>query len=485
MYSKSAIDLLDARRWSLTARMSLFFGLAVAVTVLGVSIMMYAELVKQLHDKEENTLRDNLQIQRDVLEHLARKQKPSQWQHEWGEYQEDYQKFGWQLVAPDGQVLAASPNMGRFRAALAHAGGEPGFVRWADRARAPVRYFVLLTVAVDTPGPEALELRGPALGPSGTVMRGILDVSEDQHVLKAYRARLSGVIALAIVLSAGAGWVLARRGLAPVRAISREIGRINAEKLHARFSSEAWPSDFRVLASTFDDMLARLEASFDQLTRFSSDLAHEFRSPINNLVAAASVTLARARDPVEYQNTLEIVVEEGQRLSRMVSSMLFLARADNAGQHLQLERVALADEFRRLVDFYEIAAEEQSIGVTASGDGELVADPMLLRRALSNLLANALRYTPHGGTVRLSAARERDTIVIAVSDDGVGIPAEHLPFVFDRFYRADAARSSADSTGLGLAVVRSIVELHGGSASVASVVGQGSTFTLRFPIKPA
>lgn len=106
--------------------MSLFFGLAVAVTVLGVSIMMYAELVKQLHDKEENTLRDNLQIQRDVLEHLARKQKPSQWQHEWGEYQEDYQKFGWQLVAPDGQVLAASPNMGRFRAALAHAGGEPG-----------------------------------------------------------------------------------------------------------------------------------------------------------------------------------------------------------------------------------------------------------------------------------------------------------------------------------------------------------------------
>ena len=141
------------------------------------------------------------------------------------------------------------------------------------------------------------------------MLRGVLDVSQDQLVLSAYRTKLAGVIALAILLSAGAGWILARRGLAPVRAISRDIGRINAEKLHARISSDAWPSDLRVLASTFDDMLARLEQSFEQLTRFSSDLAHEFRSPINNLVAAASVTLARARDPIEYQSTLEVVVD--------------------------------------------------------------------------------------------------------------------------------------------------------------------------------
>jgi two-component system heavy metal sensor histidine kinase CusS len=481
MSSKSAIKLFDAGRWSLTARLSLFFGLAIAVIVLGVSIMMYSELVEQLRDKEETELRDSLQIQRDVLEHLARKQNPTQWQHEWGEYQEDYQKFGWQLLAPDRRVLAASPNTSAFGAALAHAGMKPGFVRWADRARDPVHYFLVLDLTVDTPGREAARLRGPVLGPSGTVLRGVLDVSQDQHVLSAYRARLAGVIVLAIVLSAGVAWILVRSGLAPVRAISREIGRINAEKLHARISSEALPSDLRVLASTFDDMLARLERSFEQLTRFSSDLAHEFRSPINNLVAAASVTLARARDPMEYQNTLEVVVEEGQRLSRMVSSMLFLARADNAGQHLHLERIALADEFRKLVDFYEIAADEQGVSLAARGGGEMMVDPTLLRRALSNLLTNALRYTPRGGSVRLSAAREGDAIVITVSDDGDGIAAEHLPFLFDRFYRADAARSSADSTGLGLAVVRSIVELHGGSVDVASTAGKGSTFTMRFP----
>jgi two-component system heavy metal sensor histidine kinase CusS len=479
MFSKSVLNPL-AGRWSLTARMSLFFGVAITVIVLGVSFMMYSELVGQLRDKEEAELRDALQIQRDVLEHLAHKRVPTPWQHEWGEYQEDYQKFAWQLLMPDRRIVAASSNTGPFGAALAHAGMKSGFVRWADRSRQPVRYFLVLEVAVDTPGAESANLGGAALGPRGTVLRGVLDVSQDQHVLSAYRARLAGVIALAIVLSAGAGWLLARRGLAPVRAISREIGRINAEKLHERIASEAWPSDLRVLASTFDDMLARLEQSFEQLTRFSSDLAHEFRSPINNLVAAASVTLARARDPAEYQTTLEVVVEEGQRLSRMVSGMLFLARADNAGQHLRLERVALADEFRKLVDFHEIVADEQGVTLVAEGEGELTVDPVLLRRALSNLLTNALRYTPRGGTVRLSAARERDAVVIAVSDDGEGIAAEHLPFLFDRFYRADAARSSADSTGLGLAVVRSIAELHGGKADVVSTLGKGSIFTLRF-----
>lgn len=485
----AAARLFDAGRWSLTARLTLFFSVALAVILAGVAAMMYSALVAQLHEKEETELRADLQIQRDVLEHLALQRAPTRWQHEWREYQEDYQKFAWQLRAADGGVSAGSPNAAPFDRALDQtpgAGLAPGGVmRWADRTRVPARYFLITEVAVDTPGREAVKLRGPAIGPRGTLLRGVLDVSEDHRVLRAYRARLTGVIVLAILLSTGVAWLLARRGLAPVRAIGREIGRINAEKLHARIADERWPSDLRVLATNFDDMLARLEQSFEQLTRFSSDLAHEFRSPINNLVAAASVTLARARDPVEYQNTLEIVVEEGKRLSHMVSSMLFLARADNAEQHLHRERVALADEFRRLVEFYEIVAEEQGVTLRADGAGDLLADPALLRRALSNLLTNALRYTPRGGSVRLSVAYEDGSAVIAVSDDGVGIAPEHLPFLFDRFYRADAARSSADSTGLGLAVVRSIVELHGGSAAVASTLGRGATFTLRFPAASA
>ena len=483
MFSTSVNKLADVRRWSLTTRMTLLFGIAFALFQIGVSAMMYSELVRQLHDKEEAELREDLQIQRDVLEALAHRKPPNLWQHEWREYQEDYHKFAWQLLAPDRTLRTGSANTAVFKGALAHAGDGTGFVRWADRSRTPHRYYLVLDTAVDTPGPEALELHGPALGPEGTLLRGVLDVSQDQHVLQGYRARLSGVVAIAIVLSVGAGWLLARRGLAPVHAIGSEIGRINAERLHARISNEAWPSELRVLACTFDDMLARLELSFEQLTRFSSDLAHEFRSPINNLVAAATVTLARARAPAEYQSTLEVVVEEGSRLSRMVSSMLFLARAENAQQYLRPERILLADEFRKLADFYDIAAEEQGIALVTHGDGELMADPVLLRRALSNLLTNALRYTPRGGSIRMTSELARDAVLITVSDNGAGIEAEHLPYLFDRFYRADKARSSADSTGLGLAVVRSIAELHGGSVSVSSEPGKGAAFTLRFPTR--
>jgi two-component system heavy metal sensor histidine kinase CusS len=228
-------------------------------------------------------------------------------------------------------------------------------------------------------------------------------------------------------------------------------------------------------------MLARLERSFDQLSRFSSDLAHEFRSPINNLVAAASVTLGRARDVAEYENTLEVMVEEGSRLSRMVSGMLFLARADNAQQTIRREALSAREEFARLIAFFEVMADEQGIALRAEGDCHLMADAMLLRRALSNLLSNALRYTPRGGTVILRAAADGDACVISVVDDGCGIAPEHLPYLFDRFYRADPARSSTDSTGLGLAVVRSIAELHGGTVTVDSAPGKGAAFTLRLP----
>jgi two-component system heavy metal sensor histidine kinase CusS len=471
--------------WSLTLRMSVFVSVAITAIVLAVSAMMYSELVRQLHQKDEAELRDDLQIQRDVLENLAvRHQLPNQWQVEWREYQDAYRKFGWQLLAPDGRVRDASANAAAFVPLLAPLGRQTSYKRLHDRSTEPQRALLVFDLAVDTPGAEAVEMHGPALGPKGTVLRGVLDVSQSRYLLQAYRARLTGVVGLAILLSAGVGFLLTRRGLAPVRAIAAEIGRINAEKLHARIADDAWPAELRVLADSFDTMLARLEQSFEQLTRFSSDIAHEFRSPVNNLVAAASVTLARSRSPLEYQNTLDVVVEEGSRLSRMVASMLFLARADNAEQHLQLAEVALADEFRKLIEFYEIAADEQGVTLHADGDGYLRADPLLLRRALSNLLANALRYTAHGGAIRLQAAREPDAVVISVADSGSGIDPQHLPHLFERFYRADAARSSSDSTGLGLAVVRSIAELHGGTAAATSTVGQGSTFTLRFPRTP-
>jgi two-component system heavy metal sensor histidine kinase CusS len=311
-------------------------------------------------------------------------------------------------------VRRASANIAEFPAAAGQGADRQRFVRVAGGTGTARRTFLMVSVPAD------------AAAGSGSRLRGMLDVTQDEQVLGRYLRKLAAVVALAIVLAA-------------------------------------------------------LERSFDQLSRFSSDLAHEFRSPINNLVAAASVTLGRAREAGEYQGTVEVVVEEGNRLSRMVSSMLFLTRADNATQWVRVEPVSIESEFRKLVDFFEIAAEEQGVVLSAEGACSLMADPLLLRRALSNLLTNALRYTPRGGMIALQALDEGDVVVLSVRDNGAGIGPAHLPFLFDRFYRADAARSAADSSGLGLAVVRSIAELHGGSVNVSSVEGLGSCFEMRLP----
>jgi two-component system heavy metal sensor histidine kinase CusS len=459
----------DARRWSLTSRMTLFFAGAIAVILVGVSAMMYHELVHQLHEKEEIEIRDAVRIELGVLAKHTREATPDLWHREWTDNSERGQHFSWRLLTDGGLAMAASRAVMAPPDAFAPPNPRGKFRRYTARVDGVERHYLL--VARRAPGPAG----------AAWVMQGVLDVTEDQNVVERYRFKLLLALSGAIALSGLVGWLLARQGLAPVRAISKAIAHVDAHRLQPRIVNDVWPADLRALAQTFDATLARLAASFEQLQRFSSDLAHEFRSPINNLVAAASVTLTRARDPAEYQETLEVVVEQGERLSRMVSSMLFLARADNAKQSLALAPLDMAVEFGKLLDFFDAAAEEGGVELSAAGACRIVADPLLLRRALSNLIANALHYTPRGGAVALAARTRDGAVEISVLDSGAGIAAEHLPHLFDRFYRADAARSSSDSTGLGLAVVRSIVELHGGTVGVDSVVGEGARFTLLFP----
>jgi two-component system heavy metal sensor histidine kinase CusS len=449
--------------------MTLFFSVAIAAILFGVSGMMYKELVHQLHEKEEKELMNYLRIQQDILSDLERKKSPVLWQQEWAELNEIGKKFSWRVLSASGEILAASTNLTAPMSAFPPAVRPRKFNRWETRSQDRTQYSLLASMQVEnTPG-------------SNRVVQGALDVSQDQKIIDQYWLTLSSALLIAILMSGGVGWFLARQGLAPVRAISSAIGRINAEKLHSRIANEAWPSDLKVLAQAFDEMLGRLESSFEQLSRFSSDLAHEFRSPINNLVAAASVTLTRARNASEYQDTLAVIVEEGGRLSRMVSSMLFLARADNAKQWVHPELLSTATEFQKVLDFFDAVAEEHCVKLTAVGDFKIRADQILIRRALSNLIANALRHTPPNGEIRLVAKDNGTDIALSVTDTGAGISSEHLPFLFDRFYRTDAARSSSESTGLGLAVVRSIMDLHGGVVTVESTLGYGSCFTLVFP----
>jgi len=230
-------------------------------------------------------------------------------------------------------------------------------------------------------------------------------------------------------------------------------------------------------------MLDRLEESFERISRFSADIAHDLRTPVNNIRGEAEVALARARTVDEYREVLESSLEEAVRLSDLIGDLLFLARAESPLKHVQRVRVDVGELLGTVREYYDATASDAGITLTASSGAEPITaelDRSLMLRAVSNLVSNAIAHTPPGGSVTLAAAPDGEQIRIDVSDTGTGIPAEALSRVFDRFFRVDPSRSkSSGGTGLGLAIVQSIVSLHGGTAEIISELDRGTIVTLR------
>lgn len=288
-------------------------------------------------------------------------------------------------------------------------------------------------------------------------------------------------VGCAIFLTSVLAWFTARRGLAPLHDIAQVAKSMSAEHLNARLPIESVPLELNDLARSFNEMLSRLEDSFQRLSDFSSDIAHELRTPISNLMTQTQVALSKARDADEYREILYSNLEEYQRLATMIADMLFLAKADNGLIIPSREPVDLAAEVKDLFTFYEALAEDQGITLVSHGAESVLGDRLMLRRALSNLLSNAIRHTPRHGTVSVNIARaENDFVSVVVENPGEPIPAEHLPRVFDRFYRIDPSRQrTGEGAGLGLAITRSIILAHGGQVLATS--GATTRFEVRLP----
>jgi two-component system, OmpR family, heavy metal sensor histidine kinase CusS len=308
------------------------------------------------------------------------------------------------------------------------------------------------------------------------------DRSGDEEFIKEFGTLLVVVLAFGVLASTVIALTVTRKGLRPVREMTRSLKRIGPKQLHERIPPAGWPRELRPLAVAFDEMLDRLEDSFTRLSQFSADLAHELRTPIANIRGEGEVALTRARTLDEYREVIESSVGECERLSAIVDNLLFLARAEAAEGHIPRTLFDGRAAVEKIAAFYEPLAEEHQTVITCAGEGEIHADPMLFGRAVSNLVENALRFTPGGGTIQISLAAGAEHSQISVKDTGCGIAAEHLSRVFDRFYRIDSSRSSQGS-GLGLALVKSIMDLHGGAAVVESEVGRGTTVILTFPNK--
>jgi two-component system, OmpR family, heavy metal sensor histidine kinase CusS len=320
-----------------------------------------------------------------------------------------------------------------------------------------------------------------------------IDVSQQEALLARYRHWFGAILLGTFIIFPFVGYQVARHGIRPVEEIATTARHISSSNLQERILPEGYPFELALLARTFNEMLDRLQESFERISRFSADIAHDLRTPVNNIRGEAEVALARARTVDEYREVLGSSLEEAVRLSELISDLLFLARAESPLAHLHREPVDVAQLLDGVRQYYEASAEDSGISLTtAIGPEPVIAelDRTLIQRAVGNLVSNAVAHTPSGGSIVLGTTlgtnTDLSTLRIEVSDTGVGIPPEALPKVFDRFYRVDSSRSQVSGgTGLGLAIVQTIMQLHGGKAEIASSLGQGTRVTLRLPVSSA
>ena len=330
-------------------------------------------------------------------------------------------------------------------------------------------------------------VRAHATLPSGETIQVALarTATDRQSLLESYRVDIWLAAALGALLVGALGYAVASRGLRPVESLGRQTSRIEAHNLNARLDARGGPVELHELATSVNRMLDRLERAFVRLSQFSSDLAHDMRTPLANVISSSQVTLSRARTTDEYEALIDSNIEECERLQRMIENMLFLARTDNARQHLKAVELDAGAELRRLASYFQALADEAGVHLAVQGEAPVVADATLFRRAVSNLASNALEHAQAGSTIELTVSTRPGYAVVEVTNRGAAIPPEQIERIFERFYRIDSSRhGAARNAGLGLAIVKSIIELHRGKVEVESRDGR-TTFALYFPSRAA
>ena len=460
------------QRASLTWRLTLLFAAASSVVLLLLGTLVARAVEQHFEEQDLAVLSGKIELTRQALEKVRSDQQMSAIAQLLDDSLVGHQGLAVAVRAPDGEILFATRGAEFPQVLLKRESEVLRPLVWTSAQGTPMRG---IAARVNT----GLSAATPAIVAVAT------DISHHQQFMRSFRVTLWSFVVLAALLTGFLGWIVVRRGLSPLQAIRREAEAITAQRLDARLALDAVPAELGELVDTLNAMLSRLEESFARLSAFSSDLAHELRTPVSNLLTQTQVTLARSRTAEDYRDVLASNVEEFERLSRMIADMLFIAKADE-GQIVPsralIELDALADE---LIDFFRLIADEKAVALTRSGSGRMIGDRSMIRRAISNLLSNALRHTDPGGRIEIaidsSEALTPRQVRLVVANSGETIPASQLPRLFDRFYRADPSRSAEGAnSGLGLAIVKSIAEAHGGDVGVESAAGTTS-FILRLP----
>ena len=454
---------------SLRVRLTLWYVLLLAVILAGFSGGVYLALRQHLNENLDDSIDSRLHVLMATVEYNGGEPTLGLPAEEAGE-REDFER----VFNLDGDAT--------FDDSQGQAPTDADSVRAALAGETTTR-----TVSV---AGESMRTRVAPIIRDGKVTGALEAGMADDDVRETLRSLLL-ILAVGYPLTLGVasagGAFLAGRALGPIDSITQAARRISAADLSQRLNLPLPDDEVGRLARTFDEMIARLEEGFRRQRQFTADASHELRTPLTAIKGQVEVALSRDRDAEGYRRVLQAVNEESDRLIRLAASLLTLARADAGGVALSRERLELPGLVSAVAE--QVARSAQAKGVRlVAADGPLLAilaDEDMVIQLLLNLLDNAVKYTESGGQVRLSWKAVDGTAEISVSDTGTGIAAEHLPHIFDRFYRADPARGRAGGgAGLGLSICRWIVEAHGGAISVDSAPGAGSTFIVRLPLAP-
>ena len=455
------------QRFSLTTRLTVLYALVSALVLLGMAAIISMAVEQHFIELDQATLGDKIHLVQDLV---SRARSPAELQTSLDGALQNHPGLLVRLDHPSGAVLYASRDFD-FPEGLLTAPAQPladTLLTWHDGQQT----YRALQASVAPHAVLGQDLR----------LWVALDTLHHAHFSHSLQTTLWLYVVAAALLSGLLGWWAAHTGLAPLRAMKARAQAVSAHQLDQRMPAQAVPVEMAELAHSLNDMLARLQQDFQRLSEFSSDLAHELRTPISNLLTQTQVALSQPRDGATYQDILASNAEEFERLARMVSDMLLLAKAEHGLLLPRAGKIALADEVRALFDFYEALADEKGISLQLVGAAHVVGDRLMLRRAISNLLSNALRHTPPQGQVRVEISCDAEAVVLSVENTGPAIAPEDLPRLFDRFFRADKSRQhlETEGAGLGLSITQAIVHAHGATVTVSSADGW-TRFSLVFP----
>ena len=471
----------SSRLWrTLAFRLTAAYASAGLLLVLLATFSLYLVLVSELNKSTELFLKDKVNVLRTMLRERPDDADGLHEEVELESAARRYEQFYICLLDQQGRPIMITPSMTKeldLSELRARSATEHG-VAFPMKGRSGQAFRVISAEA--------------AVGDSShrlITLQVAVDTSAKEQLLSRFRMWSWVIAGGMLVLFPLIGYKTARQGIRPVEEIAATARRITSTHLGERIAAEGYPYELASLALTFNKMLDGLEESFARISQFSADIAHDLRTPVNNIRGEAEVALARARTIEEYRDALESSLEEAVRLSDLIGNLLFLARTESPLTHLRIEQVDVAKLIEGVREYYEASAAEAGVLLSCAaihGPVSAELDRTLIQRAVGNLVSNAVAHTVEGGTVALTTKTEESVICIEVADTGVGIPSEALPRVFNRFFRVDPSRSKASGgTGLGLAIVQGIVTLHGGDVEIQSELGIGTRVTLRIPARPS